>query len=64
MHSLQYRGGASHAPVNMSVSEEVRSQIAVQSGLDCSRRVDPEGRVEEDVVQQLPGEKGFAEGLH
>lgn len=63
MHRLQDRTDSPHAAVDMGVGQEICRQVAVQPRLHSGRRVDPKGWVEEDVVQQLPGEKGLAKGL-
>lgn len=61
---LQHRADPSHAAVDVRVSQKVRRQVAVQPGLHSRRSVDPESRVEQDVIQELPGQKGLAERLH
>lgn len=63
VHSLENRADSPHTAVNVCVGQEVCRQVAVQPGLHCGRSVDPQGRVEEYVVQQLPGQKGLAERL-
>lgn len=63
MYSLQYSADSSHAAVDVGVSKEVRRQVAIQPGLDRRRRVDPQRRVEEDVVQELPSQERLAERL-
>lgn len=63
MNSLQDGANSSYAAVYVSVGQEVRCQVAVEPGLDRGRRVDPQRRIEQDVIQQLPGEERLAERL-
>lgn len=63
MHGLQDRTDSPHAAVDVGVGQKICRQVAVQPRLHGGRRVDPQCWVEEDVVQQLPGEKGLAKGL-
>lgn len=54
MHGLQNGAHASHIAVDLGVGEELGGQIRVEARLHIGRRVDPQGRIEEDMVQQLP----------
>lgn len=63
MHSLEHRADSAHTAVDMCISQEVCRQVAVQPGLHRRWRVNPESRVEEYVIQQLPGQEGMAERL-
>jgi hypothetical protein len=61
--SLQDGADSSHTSVDVGVSEEIGGEVAVQPGLDGSRCVDPQRGVEQDVVQELPGQERLAERL-
>lgn len=63
MHCLQYGTDASHAAVDVCISQEVSRQVAVQPGLDRRGRVHPQRRVEQHVVQELPCQEGLAKRL-
>lgn len=63
VHGLQDGADAAHVAVDLRVAEELGGQIRVEAGLHVGRRVDPQRRVEEDVVQQLPRQKREAEQL-
>lgn len=63
MYGLQDRADSPHAAVDVRVSQEVSGQVAVEPGLDRGRRVDPQRGIEEDVVQELPGQERLAERL-
>lgn len=64
MDGLQNGRHASHVRVDLGVGEELGGEVAVQPGLHHGAGVDPERRVEEDVVEQLPGEEREAEQLN
>lgn len=63
VHGLQNGADASHIAVDLRVAEELGGQVGVETGLHIGRRVDPQGRVEEDMVQQLPRQKREAKQL-
>lgn len=63
MYSLEHSADPPDASVYMGVSEEIRREVAVEAGLHRRGRVYPQRGVEQDVVQQLPGNKGLAERL-
>ena len=54
VHGLQDGANASHIAVDLRVAEELGGQVGVETRLHVGRRVDPQGGIEEDMVQQLP----------
>lgn len=63
VYRLQHGADSTHAAVYVSVGEEVRSQVAVEARLYRGRSVDPQRRVEQHVVQQLPCQERLTERL-
>lgn len=63
VYSLQHGADPTHAAVYVSVGEEVRGEVAVETRLHRGRSVDPQRRVEQHVVQQLPCQERLTERL-
>jgi hypothetical protein len=63
VHRLQDGADASHIAVDLGVAEEFGGQVGVETGLDVGRCVDPQRWIEQNVVEQLPGEKRETEKL-
>lgn len=51
---LQHSGHTPHCRVDLRVCQELRGQVRVESSLHCGRCVDPQGRVKQHMIQQLP----------
>lgn len=54
MDRLQNGAHASHVAIDLGVAEKFGGQIRVEACLHIGRRVNPQRRIEEDVVEQLP----------
>lgn len=57
MHRLQNSADASNVTVDLSVAQELGGQIRVQTGLHICRRINPQRRIEQHMVEQLPRQK-------
>ena len=53
VYRLQNCGDAAHRRVDVRVVHEIRGQVRVEPALDVDGGVDPERRIEQDVVEQL-----------
>jgi hypothetical protein len=57
VHGLKDGGDAANVGVDLRVGEKLCGQVRVEARLHRHRRVDPEGGIEENMVQQLPREE-------
>lgn len=57
VYGLQNGADASYVAVNLGVGQKFSGQVRVEACLNVGRRVDPKGRVEEHMIEQLPCEK-------
>lgn len=64
MHSLQHSRDTPHGWVDLRVCQELSGQVGVQACLDTGCRVDPQCRVEQHMVQQLPRQERETEQLN
>ena len=53
VHRLQHRRDPPHVAVDLGVAEELLAEVRVEPDLHLGRRVDPQGGVEETVVEEL-----------
>lgn len=53
VHCLQDCWHPAHRAIDLCVWEELCGQVGIQSHLNCHRGINPQGWVEEDVVQKL-----------
>lgn len=63
VHCLQYGANTSHIAVDLRIAEEFRCQVGVQARLHIGWRVDPQRRIEEHMIEQLPRQKRETEQL-
>lgn len=63
MNCLENGADAPYIAVDLSVAEELGGQVRVEACLYIGWRIDPQGWIEEHVVEQLPREKRETEQL-
>lgn len=63
MHCLQDGADAPHVAVDLSIAEELGGQVRIEACLYIGWRIDPQRRIEEHVIEQLPREKRETEQL-
>lgn len=64
MNSLEHSGDSSDVGIDLRVREEFSGQVRIQFGLHGRGRIDPKSGVEENVIQQLPGQEREAKQLN
>lgn len=63
VYRLENGANTSHIAIDLCVAEKFGGQIGIKTGLDIGWRIDPQGRIEEHVIEQLPREKWETEQL-